>query len=60
MRWQGCMLASLAKARFHDSEDMLAGALDIYKCFYQIVPLLVDTISTLRGFPGRFSGSTGA
>ncbi len=46
---------------FHDSEDMLAGALDMYKCFDQKIPLLVEKLlSTLRGFPGRFWGRTGA
>jgi hypothetical protein len=41
---------------FHDQRDVVAGALDIYKCFDQIVPLLVEVTLSLAGCPWQVLG----
>ena len=51
--WQASLLREDA---FHDQRDVIAGALDIYKCFDQIVPLLVEVTLSLAGCPWQVLG----
>ena len=42
----------MLRERAHKRGDgMLTGALDIYKCFDQVVPLLVKVVLGLAGLP---------
>ena len=57
MAWWHASL--LREDAFHDERAAIAGALDIFKCFDQIVPLLVEVTLSPAGCPGRSLGRTG-
>ena len=51
--WHASLLREDAS---HDERAVIAGALDIFKCFDQIVPLLVEVTLSLAGCPWQILG----